>query len=283
MSDQPHRTRCLGGWEVYWDKKEYVADYLTTHGVDREGFEFFKQIQYALELKISDRMTAAVIQHRRDGARQVAEQIALPLDHWEDRKVFLLVKDERGTHSIGGKPPEELVLPADSRLSSRFQYIGTLDGTDPMLQWMGVKRLHLVFPLFEANHGVYLDYRDPDRPKMIEPITVSDDWADPDLQDVQIEYAKVRYRSESRLDVQAFEKEHALLAGVPMWYQCPSVPRCPVTNERMRFVSSIRSDATIPVVGKDKGRDDILMFGDMGQLLIFFHPGSKVLYAIVEH
>jgi len=77
----------------------------------------------------------------------VARDFQLPVTDWKEHKLFFLEKSARGKHVLGGKKPENLVLPAHDRLNTPFQYLGTSDGTDPLFSWMEIDKLHLVLCL----------------------------------------------------------------------------------------------------------------------------------------
>ena len=70
-----------------------------------------------------------------------------------------------------------------------------------------------------------------------------------------------------------------LMYGVPKWIQSPDIPRCPISNEVMRFVCSVNSDTEIKEFKNVLNRETSLMFGDHGILNIFFNPETKVLFA----
>jgi len=86
-----------------------------------------------------------------------------------------------GNHIVGGEIPDDLTLPACEELTTPFQYLGTIDATDPFFSWMGIPHLHVTYPLLECNWGVYLDYTDPSRPQIVNPETFSGDWYDEEL------------------------------------------------------------------------------------------------------
>lgn len=141
-------------------------------------------------------------------------------------------------------------------------------------------KLHIVFPLYELNPGIYLDYSNPSKPQIIKPITFFTE----SFEDYQVEYSQVNFKTTSVLDADKYKLRAALLCGVPLWYQFPHVPKCPITNEPMRFICSIKSDKEITVIdNKDEGtRDNILIFGDMSHLMLFYNPKTKILFVNIE-
>ncbi len=278
------RKRYLAGWEVYLENKEETIDFFKTHGVTKNGFDLFNQIQAGIELELDGQKIVRAYQHQQGHQKLKWENEELPLEDWVDHSVFFLKKDVSGNHRIGGAKPTDLKLPEHPNVKTKFQYIGTFDGNDPVFRWLNVEQFNIVFPLFECNSGVYFDYSNPLEPKVLEPTTFTDDWEDIFLQDTQIEFEQVNYRSIHQLeDIGLFENRDVLLCGIPMWYQYPRVPKCPKTNEPMRFVCSIESDPSIKVVNDHQVHNDILIFGDMGHLMVFYHTTSKVAFVMMEH
>jgi len=97
-----------------------------------------------------------------------------------------------------------------------------------------------------------------------------------------------RFSIETQIDFNNYDsnQESNLICGVPMWYQAPDIPICPKTGEVMQFVCTINSDSSIDL--KDKSGienlpfGDYLIFGDYGNLFVFFHPDSKVMYLNIQ-
>jgi hypothetical protein len=280
MSDRKRKTRYFGGWEVYFENKGNTIDFLTTHGVDLDGFQFFKDVQSALEFEIEGNKLIKGYKHNQNEKKLLWENIKLPVVDWNDHKVFLLEKDPLGVHTIGGSKPKELVLPTHPALLSPFQYIGTLDCTDPLFNWINIEKLHIVFPIYDLNNGIFLNYSNPIQPEIIEPIEFFDD----SYEKYHIEYEQVNFKTSNVLDVNKYLDEDALLCGVPLWYQFPHVPKCPISKKPMSFICSIKSDSNIKVIdtGDLPARDDFLIFGDMSHLMLFYNPDTKILFAKIE-
>jgi hypothetical protein len=230
MSENKRKTKYLGGWEVYFENKGNTIDFLTTHGVDFEGFQFFKDAQLALEFEIEGNKLIKGYKHCQDEKKLQWENIKLPLDDWNDHKVFLLEKDPNGVHRIGGNTPKDLQRPSHPVFLSTFQYIGTLDCTDPFFNWINLEKLHIVFPIYDLNAGIYLDYSNPSQPKIIEPV----EFFDESDEGYKVEFEQVNFSTTSVLDINKYMNEDALLCGVPLWYQFPNVPKCPIMENYLQ-------------------------------------------------
>lgn len=264
----------------------HTTSFLLSHGVDLKGFEVFKNVQTALKMEIEEKKAVKIYEYALDVNNEpleelVAENFALPLTEWEDHNLFFLEKNTQGRHVIGGKKPEDLIIPNHEALKTNFQYIGSIDCAEPFLSWLGMNKLHIVYPPYECNyHGIYLDYSDPYRPEILNPETFDDSWYAPGKEQIgDVEFIETRFAVTEEADIKRMlDKDDLWFCGVPLWLQSAEVPLCPKTNEIMRFVCTIRSDRTIKLVNKAKHVDDYLIFGDYGWLYIFFHPGSRILH-----
>lgn len=279
------KIKYLGGWELDFENDEAASAFLLTHGVDKKGFQFFKDIQEAIELRIEGDKISKFYSHSGMWKELKGENIELPVDEWEEHQVFFLKKSNSGNHVLGGKKPDDLVLPSSENLKTPFQYIGTIDGTDPLFKWMGIPKLHIIYPIYECNRGVYLDYSNPLKPRIISE-TFNSAWYEPDMGNVGIiEFSETKYETVEELDSANFEdSDDVLLCGVPLWHQSPEVPLCPITHKVMKFVCTVNSDRNIEIMNKQMSKglpfsDEYLCFGDYGHLYIFFEPESKVLHA----
>jgi hypothetical protein len=282
-------VRFLAGWGIdnFRDKQSLTA-YLLTHGVDFDGFNIFRKLQAGLELQIKGNKIEKLFEHYTNQLGELwkelkGDNIELPITEWPDHKVFFLKKSREGNHVLGGEKPKELFIPDDELLETLFQYIGAIDCTDPLFSWIGIPKLYLVYPLYECNSGIFLDYNDPCKPKILNPETFSVDWYDPDMEEIgNIEFVENKYTLTKNIDEQKFYNDDLLICGVPLWYQAPEIPICPQTQEYMKFVCTINSDLSIKIINKENHGKipfrDYLIFGDHGHLFVFFHPVSRILH-----
>lgn len=278
------RSRFLAGSDINYMNKDQLTRILLTHGIDSTGFEFFSDIQAATELIIEGDTIVQAVLHSSNMKETLPLSVDLPVSDWPDRKTFFLVKDRNGRHSIGGERPSSFQVPQHPTLKSNFIYLGSLDCTDPWFEWMRLERLHLAYPVYEGVFEVFLDYQDPNSPVVLCPETFGYSWIDDTVKGTDnVEYILQKYRTVNTVDLQDFETRDKdfLICGVPLWYQAPEIPRCPKSGEVMRFVMTINSDIDIKRqdgTGIDNlPFDDYLVFGDEGNLYVFYEPTSKVL------
>lgn len=163
------KSRYIAGWEIDFEDPDQLTKILITQGIDKNGFELFSRIQSATELIIRNKQIIEVIQHSYGSIESKKTDYKLPINNWVDRSPFYLHKDLNGSHSIGGKKPETFELPFNEELKSTFVYIATIDGKDPLFNWLNLEELHIAYPLYEGGFEIFLDYRNPNAPSIINP------------------------------------------------------------------------------------------------------------------
>lgn len=284
---QPKKLiRYLAGWEIDFDDKDAVTSFLQVQGVNKQSFNFFKDVQAALELKMDGYIATEIFKHELDESELIETNVELPLLEWNEHEVFFLEKNLNGHHKIGGSIPNELMMPTHNNLKTKFHYIGTINGLDPKFTWLGLEKLNIIYPLNECNTGIFLDYSEPEKPKILNPETFNDAWYDPELDNFnRVEFLETRYTTIDIKNTDLFiDNDELLICGVPLWYQNPEIPICPKTNEVMKFVCTINSDSEIKLIQNNNSEKvklvfgDYLCFGDYGHLFVFYNPNSKVLH-----
>jgi len=162
-------SRYIAGWEIDFENPDELKKILLTQGIDKYGFEFFKSVQTATEISIKKDSIVKVIKHSDTDLETEKVKVPLPISDWIDRELFFLTKDQNGKHKIGGDCPSEFKLPLHDRLKTPFVYIASIDTTDKRFDWINLPRLDIAFPIYECNFGVFLDYSNPQNPKIINP------------------------------------------------------------------------------------------------------------------
>jgi hypothetical protein len=57
----------LAGWEVYFNNHDEAIRFLKTQGVSKKGFDFFRKVQGALKMKLTDTMIKKLYEHHDHG------------------------------------------------------------------------------------------------------------------------------------------------------------------------------------------------------------------------
>lgn len=278
------KSKLLAGWEIDFENSDELKKILLTHGVDRNGFNYFSSLQTATELIIRNNRIIKVIQHSEGSQSSEKLDIKLPIEDWPDRAIFFLTKDTAGKHRIGGNCPSDFILPKHEKLNTPFIYIATIDTTDKHFDWINLPRLDITYPLYECNYGIFLDYSDPLKPEILNPETFDSSWFVSSIKGTdKVKFKEQRFKTVDTLN--SLDDEH-LLCGVPLWYQAPDIPICPKTGEVMQFICTINSDSTIDIEEKNGIENlpfgDYLIFADYGSLYVFYQPNSKVLYLNIQ-
>lgn len=288
MSKTPNVTRYLGGWEIDFSRRNAARRFMRVHAVDEIGFKFFSDIQAALELKPKSKGLFDCYKHAQGAIALTTENIKLPRN-WREHQVFLLKPNSNGLHRLGGLPPRSFVLPRHEAFHTPFQYLGCINGSDPLFGWLEIDKLHIAYPVYEGNLGIYLDLRNPSKPKVLNnPVVFNPTWLKEPALLARLCYKPKLYSVAKQISSETYESNSdVILCGVPLWLQAPEIPRCPKTHEDMRFVCLIQSSRKLRIdrTHLPKGLalpDTFLCFGDMGNLYVFYQPKSRVMHLRVQ-
>jgi hypothetical protein len=139
--------------------------------------------------------------------------------------------------------------------------------------------------LHQNIETVYLDYTEPDHPRIIHPQNTAavDTEYDELTEDstVVFEAVQVSARAVSEVD-----EWHCIgLAGTPEWLQTALVPVCPKSGKPMRFLCQLMSFGEIKVASTNvqsftsymQQYFETLNFWGDGSLYVYIEPDSKVV------
>lgn len=280
--EQANRSFYFAGDELDVTSHEAMDRFIRTQAIDVESFTFLSKLIPTTEMREVSPDLFDIYEHQRGFAHRVAEGICITNIKWPIRRIFFLNRDPQGRHRLGGLPPQGLILPTSDALETCFQFIGMLDGTDPYFEWLGVPELPLIYPLYEHNEGIFLDWSDLMRPIILNPQTFSDDWMDPE----ETGWEEVLF-DEVRYSVGGLYAEDAPIGGVPIWLQEPAIPVCPRSDKPMRFVCAIPSNKAVRIMQGHEGEnlpfaDEFLCFADEGTLYIFYQPLTKIMHLQIQ-
>lgn len=202
------------------------------------------------------------------------------------------IQETHGLHQLGGDVPFDFEIP-ENEFFGGFQYLGFINNRDKYFDWLPFP-LHLICPIFTDFDYVYLDYENPNKPKLIYPTNTAE------ITTAYDEVTKNSYviYNKANFSLQPFEgvnddNEYDVIAiaGKPYWTQSSHVPTCLKSNKRMKFVCQLMSNG--PITAKEKnfqGACDYyeklfteLNFWSDGDLKIFFEPKSKVACYFIQN
>lgn len=188
---------------------------------------------------------------------------------------------------IGGLPPRKFEFP-EAHQKTPFQYIGKISKSANGIDWLPFD-LHIIAPIFLKFDKVFLDYSDPQKPKVIndEELKKASSLYNEINPESEITYRKTPIKFRETDDF-GYDLGHA---GVPNWIKYPDIPNCPKSGRVMQFVCQIKSESGIEtessnILTKDGVAPDyseILNFRVDGDLFIFFEPKSKVLCLFIQN
>ncbi len=202
------------------------------------------------------------------------------------------IKDENGLHQLGGGIPDNFKIPENQFFGS-FQYLGFISNTDQHFKWLPFP-LHLICPIFTDFDYIFLDYENPNEPKLIYPtnsaaITTAYDELTKDsyviYNDASFSLAPFAGIDEDN------EFDVVAIAGKPHWTQSAESPICPKSKMKMEFVCQLMSNGPITAKEKNfKGASEYYekLFNELnfwcdGDLKIFFEPKSKVACYFIQN
>ncbi|WP_167851971.1 hypothetical protein [Hymenobacter elongatus] len=202
------------------------------------------------------------------------------------------VQDDKGLHQFGGDIPSDFKIPENEFLGG-FQYLGFINNEDKYFEWLQFP-LQLICPIFTDFDYVFLDYENPNEPKLIYPTNTAEITSAYDelTKNSYVIYNKANfslYPFEGVNDDNEFDV--IAIAGKPHWTQSSEVPTSPKSNKKMKFVCQLMSNSPITAKEKNfKSDDDYyeklfteLNFWCDGDLKVFFEPTSKVACYFIQN
>lgn len=276
------RSFYFAGADFSLDDPETMNKFVRTQAIDEESFRYLSALTTTGELREVSTDVFDIYRHSAGEARKLASGLRITNIKWPIRRIFFMNRDKNGRHRLGGLPTPGLILPTHEAMETTFQFLGQLDGTDPFFEWMGLSTIPLLFPLYEFNDGIFLDWTDPLRPVILNPDTFSDDW----LEINESGWEEVLF-DEVRFSVGGAYRPDVPIGGVPLWYQQPVIPTCPRSEWVMRFVCAIPSMRDVTIMQGHEGEnlpfaDEHLCFADEGTLYVFYQPASKIMHLQIQ-
>ena len=202
------------------------------------------------------------------------------------------VQDVDGLHQLGGDIPSDFKIPENEFLGG-LQYLGFINNADKYFDWLPFP-LHLICPIFTDFDYVFLDYENPNQPKLIYPTNTAEITT---TYDELTKHSHVIY-NKANFSLQPFdginddnEFDVIAIAGKPHWTQSSETPTSPKSKKKMQFVCQLMSNGPITAKEKNFRSDDDyyeklfteLNFWCDGDLKVFFDPTSKVACYFIQN
>ena len=205
-------------------------------------------------------------------------------------KQYALIRDLNGTSYLGGDIPEEFKIP-ENNCPGSFQYLGFLSKEDKGFSLLQ-HSLHLICPIYMNIDKVWLDYSNPLSPTIInlDEINTIDTAYDDLTDDSIIIYEKVNFVTTA---IGASSNHRLGISGKPNWIQDEDIPKCPKTNEKMKFLCQIEYQYSDDIKTKYtnvspedewyKQYFETMNFWSDGDLYIFFAPESNIACYFIQN
>ncbi len=205
--------------------------------------------------------------------------------------MYEIAFDKLGKHQLGGEIPDGFEIPKNE-FKGGFQYLGLINNSDNIFSWLPFE-LNLICPIFLDFDFIFLDYENPNQPKLLHPLNTSEietayDNLNPDS---VIIYKAKRF---SFTDFDGVTEENELdnigFAGRPHWTQNKEVPICPKSNKKMKFVcqltswSELKTKFTNVVCDSEYEQQLIekLNFWEDRDLYVFMEPEFKTVCYFIQ-
>jgi hypothetical protein len=208
------------------------------------------------------------------------------------KKMYQFEFTETGKHKLGGEIPSNFILPKNE-FKSNFQYVGLINNTDDIFNWLPFN-LNLICPIYLDFEQIYLDYENPNEPKLVYPTNTSEIGSAYDTLDIN---SKIIFEEKSfgLIEFEGVTEDNEFdivgIAGKPNWTQEENIPKCPKTNKEMKFVcqitswSELKTKFTNVICESNYEREQFekLNFWCDGDLYVYMQPESKTVCYFIQN
>ncbi|MGV9002815.1 hypothetical protein [Flavobacterium sp.] len=211
---------------------------------------------------------------------------------FNEKKMYQFEFTENGKHKLGGEIPSNFILPKNE-FKSNFQYIGLINNSDEIFNWLPFN-LNLICPIYLDFEQIYLDYENPNEPKLVYPTNTSEIGSAYDTLDIN---SKIIFEEKSfgLIEYEGVTEDNEFdiigIVGKPNWTQKENIPKCPKTNKEMNFVcqitswSELKTKFTNVVCESDYEQEQFekLNFWCDGALYVYIQPESKTVCYFIQN
>lgn len=275
----------LAGWEVHLNGDQQCDNFIATQKTTKStAMALYSSIELVFE---NDKLIKAYDcdEGEKNSRELMADEIGLEYKEFEENSIMQLIEDQNGLHQLGGEIPVDFQLPENNCIVP-FQYLGFIDNKDKNFNWLPFK-FNLTCPIYLNIGNVFLDYSNPNNPTILnkEDVERADTSFDEDLnRNSRIVFNELKFSFV--LAKEFSEKGHS---GIPNWIQYPTIPMCPKSGKRMKFLCQLNGGVTAKrtnVEPKDESYrhyyEELNFWGD-GDLFVFFEPTSRVACYFIQN
>ena len=276
----------LAGWEVLLNGDQQCENFIATQITNKKTV---KTLYSGIELVFENEKLVKAYDYQ-DGNRKYrklkADEVGLTYKKYKENKILKFVEDKNGMHQLGGEVPNEFKINEIEDLSIGFQYLGFISNEDNKFSWLPFK-MHLACPIYLNFEFLFLDYSNPNKPKIInkEEINIVNTSYPENLnENSEIIFNEMKFNY-----IESIEFEGINDGGIPQWAQYPTIPNCPISGKRMKFLCQLNGGVTtnrtniIPLNDWDRKYYEQLNFWGDGDLYIFFEPTEKTACYFIQN
>ncbi len=290
------KKQFLAGWEVKLDGKEHCQSFIETQLIDEETA---KRIETYIELNFDTHNLLSDAKLYFDNKLETKGHLlkVLEIDQAIGQLKYRALKnnqiidfdvDEKGIHFLGGDIPDDFTMP-ENKCPGSFQYLGKIFNSDPLMNWLPFD-LQLICPIYLDIYRVWVDYSNPNHPIVMnkEEIDSTGTAYSALKEDSFITFNKTNFS----LNIVKEYPYNLGFSGVPNWIQYPDIPRCPKTNNTMKFLCQLSSEVGVTtketnidytIDGYSTNYFEELNFWGDGDLFVFFEPTSKIACYFIQN
>lgn len=284
-------SQYLAGWEVQLDGQEHCNNFIKTQLVDKETAQ---NLNTYIELNFDSENLLADAKLYSEGVQElsgylfdnlkVEEAIGkLKFEDLKPNRLYGFEESDNSLNYLGGKIPDNFKIP-NNKCQGSFQYLGRLSNKDQAFNWLPFD-LHLICPIYLDIDKLWIDYKDPLKPKILNKEEIDNTGtAYDDLKgDSFISFERKNFKT-----IKASEYG---FAGVPNWIQYPDIPICPESKRTMKFLCQIDDCINVKVSKTNVEPADnwykqyfqkMNFWGD-GDLFVFFEPKTKIACYFIQN
>ncbi len=281
------KKQYLAGREFNVDGKEHYLSFIETQITDKETAENF--------------FSHSILTYNENGYLEYAESKnqdgdvrELPIRdnkikyrNLRINKLYNFQQKKNGKNWLGGKTPTNFLIP-DNTCPGSFQYLGKVSANNKAFNWLPFD-INLICPIFLNFDKIWLDYSEPNAPKIFnsEEVNSLSKFYDDIKPSSFIEYEQVNFDINPVTEI----RFGIGFTGIPSWIQFSDIPKCPKTQKTMRFLCQLQDSDNIktkrtnikPVNDWYKRYFEKMTFWGDGELFVFFEPESKIACYMIQN
>lgn len=281
------KKQYLAGREFSVRSKEKYLNFIETHITDKETAENF--FSHSILSYNENGYLEHIESKNQDGdIRKVPiGENKIEYKNLRINKLYDFQLNENGQNWLGGKAPTNFLIPNNTCPSS-FQYLGKLSANNKAFKWLPFD-INLICPIFLNFNKIWLDYSEPNAPKILnlEEVNSLSKFYDDIKPNSFIEYEQVKFDTipviKTGLEIG--------FTGIPSWIQFSDIPKCPKTHKTMRFLCQLQDSQIIktkrtniePVDDWYNRYFEKMTFWGDGELFVFFEPESLIACYMIQN